>query len=48
MEGQPVTFRNPAAATEAGIACIFQELSLIPDLTVADNIAITSPPTRLG
>ncbi len=48
IEGQPVTFRNPAAATEAGIACIFQELSLIPDLTVADNIAITTPPRRLG
>ena len=48
IEGQPVTFRNPAAATEAGIACIFQELSLVPDLTVADNIAITNPPTRLG
>jgi ribose transport system ATP-binding protein len=48
IEGKPVTFRNPAAATEAGIASIFQELSLIPDLTVADNITITSPPTRLG
>jgi ribose transport system ATP-binding protein len=48
LENHPVTFRNPAAAMKAGIACIFQELSLIPDLTVADNIAITSPPTRLG
>ena len=48
LEGSPVIFRNPAAAMKAGIACIFQELSLIPDLTVADNIAITSPPTRLG
>jgi len=48
LNGHPVTFRNPAAATEAGIACIFQELSLIGDLSVADNIAITKPPTRLG
>jgi ribose transport system ATP-binding protein len=48
LENQPVFFRNPAAAKKAGIACIFQELSLIPDLTVADNIVITSPPTRLG
>jgi ribose transport system ATP-binding protein len=48
LENQPVLFRNPAAAKKAGIACIFQELSLIPDLTVADNIVITSPPTRLG
>jgi hypothetical protein len=38
LESRPVVFRNPAAAMKAGIACIFQELSLIPDLTVADNI----------
>ena len=48
LESQPVTFHKPAAATAAGIACIFQELSLIADLSVADNIAITSPPVRLG
>jgi ribose transport system ATP-binding protein len=48
LEGRAITFPNPAAAMGAGIACIFQELSLIPDLTVADNIAITNPPTRLG
>jgi ribose transport system ATP-binding protein len=48
LDGRPVTFRNPAAATAAGIACIFQELSLLPHLTVADNISITNPPKRLG
>src|SRR5260221_14404089 len=48
FEGQPVAFRKPAAATAAGIACIFQELSLIAELAVADNISITRPPTRLG
>jgi ribose transport system ATP-binding protein len=32
----------------AGIACIFQELSLMPDLSVADNICITNPPRRFG
>jgi ribose transport system ATP-binding protein len=48
LEGRPVAFRRPAQATEAGIACIFQELSLISDLSVADNVAITKPPTRLG
>ena len=31
-----------------GIVCIFQELSLIPDLSVADNIVISDPPTRFG
>jgi ribose transport system ATP-binding protein len=45
---RPVSFRSPAAANEAGIACIFQELSLIPDLCVADNIAISNPPRRYG
>ncbi len=48
IEGQPVQFSSPYAANNAGVACIFQELSLLPDLTVADNIAITNPPKRLG
>ena len=41
-------FTNPAAAAAAGIVCIFQELSLMPDLSVADNVSITSPPRRFG
>ncbi|HEY2561984.1 MAG TPA: sugar ABC transporter ATP-binding protein [Caldimonas sp.] len=48
LDGQRVTFATPAAANAAGIVCIFQELSLIPDLSVADNIAISNPPTRFG
>ena len=48
MAGRGVSFANPAAANAAGIACVFQELSLIPDLSVADNIAITNPPRRFG
>ncbi len=48
FEGQAVTFSSPAAANQAGIACIFQELSLIPHLSVADNISISDPPMRLG
>ncbi|MFP3570562.1 sugar ABC transporter ATP-binding protein, partial [Paraburkholderia sp. SIMBA_030] len=39
---------SPAAATAAGIVCVFQELSLIPDLSVADNIVISNPPLRFG
>ena len=38
----------PAAANRAGIVCIYQELSLVPDLSVADNIAISNPPRRIG
>jgi len=48
LDGRPVTFASPAAANQAGVVCIFQELSLIPDLSVADNIVISSPPTRFG
>ena len=48
LDGAPVSFPTPAAANAAGIACIFQELSLIPDLPVADNIAISNPPRRFG
>ena len=48
LDGRETSFASPAAANAAGIVCIFQELSLIPDLSVADNIGISNPPTRFG
>jgi ribose transport system ATP-binding protein len=48
LEGRPVRFDGPIAANAAGIVCIFQELSLMPDLSVADNISIKDPPRRFG
>ncbi|HET7714802.1 MAG TPA: sugar ABC transporter ATP-binding protein [Bauldia sp.] len=48
FRGSEVTFPDPASANAAGIVCIFQELSLIPDLSVADNIVISNPPTTFG
>ena len=48
LEGKPVAFATPQAANEAGIVCMFQELSLVPDLSVADNISISDPPRRFG
>jgi ribose transport system ATP-binding protein len=48
LEGREVSFPDPASANQAGVVCIFQELSLIPDLSVADNIAISNPPKRFG
>jgi ribose transport system ATP-binding protein len=48
LEGAPRRFANPSAATAAGVVCIFQELSLMPDLSVADNISIAAPPRRFG
>jgi len=48
LDGREIRFTSPAAANEAGIVCIFQELSLIPDLSVADNISISNPPKKFG
>ena len=48
IDGAEASFASPAAAAAAGIACVFQELSLVPDLSVADNIAIARPPQRFG
>ena len=48
MDGAAVSLRSPADAARHGIACVFQELSLIPDLSVADNILIANPPKRFG
>ena len=48
LAGHERHFRGPAEANAAGVVCIFQELSLIPDLSVADNICISNPPRRFG
>lgn len=49
LDGKSVDFRDPAAATASGIVPVFQELSLIPDLTVAENLFMQAEPrNRLG
>ena len=48
FDGNTVVFDTPQAASALGIVSIFQELSVLPDLSVADNISITHPPTRFG
>jgi ribose transport system ATP-binding protein len=48
LEGRGVRFAGPAEAVAEGVVCIFQELSLMPDLSVADNITIADPPRRFG
>jgi ribose transport system ATP-binding protein len=48
LEDHPVQFASPAEAALLGITCIFQELSLLPDLSVSDNISIADPPKRFG
>lgn len=49
LDGSPITFANPRQAQERGIAAIYQELGLYPELTVAENIFMGHMPrTRLG
>ena len=38
IDGRPVHFSSPAEASGAGIACVYQELSLVNELTVAENL----------
>src|SRR4029450_4546931 len=40
VDGRPVTFGSPRDATEAGIATVYQEPLVFPDLNVAENIFI--------
>lgn len=48
LDGKQVSFSKPTDAMLDGIVCIFQELSLVPDMSVADNICLSNPPTFLG
>lgn len=40
LAGQPVADLTPASARALGIACIYQQPALFPDLTVAENLAL--------
>jgi rhamnose transport system ATP-binding protein len=44
IDGAPVEFHNPTDARDAGIAIIYQEPTLFPDLSVAENIAMGRHP----
>jgi ribose transport system ATP-binding protein len=46
--GVPVVTGNPIAARANGIAVIYQELSLAPNLTVAQNMFLGAEPSRFG
>jgi ABC-type sugar transport system ATPase subunit len=46
LHGRAVTIESPRAALSMGIAMIHQELSLMPDLSVAENIWLGREPTR--
>ncbi len=48
VNGREATLHGPAAARAAGIAVIYQEPTLFPDLTVAENMFIGRQPLRQG
>ncbi len=48
LDEQPVTFSSPQAAKKAGISTVFQDLSLIPQMTVAENIWLAREPLKRG
>ena len=47
LDGREVHFSSPQAAKSLGITAVYQELSLIPDMTVAENIWLGHEPLRL-
>ena len=48
ISGTPVTLGDPLRAKAHGIAVIYQELSLAPNLTVAQNMFLGNEPSRFG
>ncbi len=48
INGEEVQLNSPTAAIQRGIAAIYQELDLVPDLTVAENIFLGHEPARYG
>lgn len=48
VAGQPQEFSSPAAAQAAGISTVYQEVNLVPNLTVAENMMLGREPRRLG
>jgi len=48
VDGEVRQFANIRAAEKAGVAIIFQELSLVKELTVGENIFLGKEPARFG
>jgi len=46
MEGRPVSFRNPRGAQEVGVATVFQDLGMIPLMSITRNFFLGREPTR--
>lgn len=48
LDGEPLEVTRPQDAYAHGIAAVYQELSLVPDLTVASNVSLAVEDTRAG
>jgi ABC-type sugar transport system ATPase subunit len=48
IDGEPVDVSTPSAARQAGVRVVYQEFSLVPDLSVTENILLGQMPTRAG
>jgi ribose transport system ATP-binding protein len=48
LDGEAFAPRNPLDSRRAGVAMIYQELSLAPHLSVADNIMLGMEPSKFG
>ncbi len=48
LDGRPFRPRSPFDAREQGVVMVYQELSLAPHLTVAENLFLGMEPARLG
>ena len=48
IDGAPCAFQETADALRAGVAVIYQELHLVPEMTVAENLFLGHLPNRCG
>ncbi|ELY3594949.1 L-arabinose ABC transporter ATP-binding protein AraG [Cronobacter turicensis] len=48
IKGEEVTFSDTTAALNAGVAIIYQELHLVPEMSVAENIYLGQIPHKAG
>jgi monosaccharide-transporting ATPase len=48
LAGQPIHPKSTRDAEAAGISTVYQEVNLIPTLSIVDNILLGRQPTRLG
>src|SRR5438445_4694329 len=46
VEGQPVSFASPRDALSHGIATVYQDLAMIPLLSISRNFFLGSEPTK--